>query len=172
MAVEVQGGRNAWRTARRCARVFGLAVLLVVALTALIPSSSAAQDSPASTASPHWITAPSLPVRGPRVLRTLPPPGVIEPTPGVEYQQHEHLVGIAIDGEGFRMPSGTCAFRVEAAILAHDDVFTGDQACDSLIRQARAIQRRRETEDPAYANAPRITPAPTQAESGDDKSHQ
>src|SRR5258708_31555075 len=99
MAVDVQGSHNVWRTARRPARVFGLAALSVVALIALIPSSGAALDSAASTSTRHWITAPSLPVRGPRVLRTLPSPGVIEPTPGVEYQQHEHLVGIAIDGE-------------------------------------------------------------------------
>ena len=169
MAVDVQGGHNVWRTARRSARAFGLAVILVVALTALLSSSSAGHDSPASTATPHWITAPSLPVRGARVLSTPIPPGAMVPTPGMA-PPPEHLVGIIIAGFPFLMHRGPCAHRVEAAIQAHDDVFTGDQACDTLIRQARAIQRQKEAEDPDYANEPRITPAPAPAVSGDDGS--
>jgi hypothetical protein len=171
MAVEVQGGRNAWRTARRCARVFGLAVLLVVALTALIPSSSAAQDSPQPTPTPNWITAPSLPVRGPRVLSTPLPPSAMAATPR-SIQHHEHPIRIGIDGSAFMMQRGPCARSVDNAIMAHDDLFSGDPACDALIRQARAIQRQKEAEDPSYANEPRITPAPTSAVSGDDQSQQ
>ena len=169
MAIDVRANHNVWRTTRPSARASGLVFLSVFTLAALLPIVGVAQDTPWPTPTPHWITAPSLPVGGPRVRRTQPLPGVLEPTPG-EIPDHEHLVGIAIDGVGFMMHPGPCAFRVEAAIMAHDDLFTGDQACDSLIRQARAIQRRREAEDPAYANAPRITPAPTPGDPADDKS--
>lgn len=168
MAIDVQEGHNVRCAARRSARVSGLVFLSVLTLAALLPIVGLAQETPWPTPTPHWITAPSLPVGGPIVRRTQPLPGVIEPTPA-ESPPHEHLVGIAIDGEGFMMHRGPCAFRVEAAIQAHEDLFTGERACDSLIRQARAVQRRREAEDPAYANAPRITPEPTPAESGDDR---
>jgi hypothetical protein len=80
----------------------------------------------------------------------------------------EHMVGIIIAGFPFLMQPGPCAHGVEAAIQAHDDLFTADEACDTLIRQARAIQRRKEKEDPSYANEPRNTPAPT-TKSGDDR---
>jgi hypothetical protein len=165
MAIDVEAGPHVWCAARWSARVSGLVFLSALTLAALLPIVGLAQDTPRPTPTPHWITAPSLPVRGQRIRRTQPLPGVIEPTPA-ESPQHEHLVGIAIDGEGFMMHRGPCAFRVEAAILAHDDLFTGEQACDTLIRQARAIQRRKEAEDQSYANEPRITPAPTPAESG------
>jgi hypothetical protein len=79
------------------------------------------------------------------------------PSPGTEFPQHEHLVGIVIAGFPFMMYTGPCAHRVEAAIQAHDDLFTGNLECDSLIRQARTIQRQKEREDPCYANEPRIT---------------
>jgi len=82
------------------------------------------------------------------------------------------MVGIVIAGFPFMMHPGPCAHSVEAAILAHEDLFTGDKACDSLIRQARAIQRRKEAEDPSYANEPRITPASSATESGGDKTKQ
>jgi hypothetical protein len=171
MAIDVQEGHNVWCAVRWSARISGLVFLSALTLAALLPIVGLAQDTPWPTPTPHWITAPSLPVRGPIVRRTQPLPGVIEPTPA-ESPQHEHLVGIAIGGEGFMMHPGPCAFRVEAAILAHEDLFTGEQACDSLIRQARAIQRRREAENPAYAHEPRITPEPTPAESGVRQSQQ
>jgi hypothetical protein len=89
------------------------------------------------------------------------------PTAALEYSpQHEHLVGLTINGEHFMMHPGPCVLHVEAAIQAHEDLFTGNEACDTLIRQARVIQRRKEAEDQSYANEPRITPAPTPAESG------
>ena len=80
------------------------------------------------------------------------------PTPG-SVQPPEHLIGIHIDGEAFMMHARPCGLQVNAAIQAHDDLFTGNQECDALIRQARAIQRRKEREDPCYANEPRITAA-------------
>ena len=167
MAIDVQASRNVWRTARRCARVVTLAALSMLTLAALLPSTGVAQDSPASTATPHWITAPSLPVRGPRVLSTPMPPGAMVPTFGSVPQ---HPIRIGIDGSAFMMHRSPCVASVAIAIRAHDDLFTGDPACDALIRQARAIQRQKEAEDPDYANEPRITPAPTSAVSGDDKS--
>jgi hypothetical protein len=87
------------------------------------------------------------------------PPGAMVPAPG-SIQHHEHPIGITIDGYAFMMHRGPCARSVDNAIMAHDDLFTGDPACDALIRQARAIQRQKEAEDPSYANEPRITPAP------------
>ena len=93
----------------------------------------------------------------------------ITPAP-TSVQHHEHPIGITIDGYAFMMQRGPCARSADNAIMAHDDLFTGDPACDALIRQARAIQRQKEAEDPSYANGPRITPAPTSAVSGDDKS--
>ena len=170
MATDLRASQNVWRAASRPARVLALAVLLVVALAALLPMFGAAQDSPASIATPHLITAPSRPVLGQRVLSTPIPPGAMVPLPGAELPQHEHMVGIVIAGYPFLMHPGPCAHLVEAAILAHDDLFSGNQACDSLIRQARTIQRRKEAEDPSYANEPRITPAPTPGDPADDKS--
>jgi len=82
------------------------------------------------------------------------------------------MIGIPIDGFNFMMHPGPCAFRVEAAMQAHEDLFTGDQACDALIRQARGIQRQKEAEDPDYANSPSSTPASTPAETGDDQNQQ
>ena len=129
-----------------------------------------AQDSPQPTPTPHWITAPSLPVRGPIISHTPIPPGAMVPTPGM-IRPPEHLLGIAIDTYVFRMRPGPCAFRVRAAIDADKDLFTGDKACDSLIRQARTIQRQKEAEDPAYARAMHATPVPTPDLSGDDETH-
>jgi hypothetical protein len=85
------------------------------------------------------------------------------PTPGM-VSPPEHLIGIHINGEEFMMHARPCGLQVNAAIQAHDDLFTGNQECDALIRQARAIQRRKEKEDPCYANEPRIRP-------GDDSWH-
>jgi hypothetical protein len=80
-----------------------------------------------------------------------------------------HPVQITIDNYVFSMRSGPCASRVRAAIDADADLFTGDRACDSLIRQARTIQQQKDAEDPAYVRAMHATPIPTPAESGDDK---
>ena len=91
------------------------------------------------------------------------------PTPGIA-PPHEHMLAIHIDGYQFMMWPGPCAFRVSAAIQARQDLLSGDQACNKQIRQARAIQRQKEAEDPDYANEPRITPAPAPAVSGDDGS--
>jgi hypothetical protein len=168
MAIDLKASCDVWFLTRRRARLIALAALLLPVLATLLPKAGAAQDSPASTVTPHLITAPSLPVRGPRVLSTPIPPGAMVPMPGMA-PPPEHMVGIIIAGFPFLMHPGPCAHRVEAAIQAHDDLFTGDEACDTLIRQARAIQRRKEKEDPSYANEPRITPAPTPAESGDDR---
>ena len=151
-----------WRTMRRSGAA-GLAALLLLALAALLPISAVAQDTPWPTPTPNLLTPPSLPVGGPRVRSTAIPPGAKVPTPGVVWQ-HEHMIGIPIDGEDFVMHPGRCALPVNAAILAHDDLFTGDKNCDALIRQARAIQRQKEAEDPTYANEPRLTPAPTPIE--------
>jgi hypothetical protein len=82
-----------------------------------------------------------------------------EPTPTPHLINHEHPIRIGIDGSAFMMQRGPCVRRVDNAIMAHDDLFTGDPACDALIRQARAIQRQKEAEDPSYANEPRITAA-------------
>ena len=169
MAVDVQGAHNVWRTSRRCARVVGLAALSALALAALLPSSGAAQDSPQPTATPHWITAPSLPVRGPIISGTPIPPGVMVPMPGI-MPPPVHPVQITIDNYVFSMRPGPCASRVRAAIDADDDLFTGDKACDSVIKQARAIQLQKDAEDPAYARAMHATPVPTPAVSGDDGS--
>jgi hypothetical protein len=161
MATDVRADHNHKRAARWSARLIrwtGLLPMLVFA--SLLPIGGVAQETiPCPTGTPHWITAPSLPVRGPIVRSTPIPPGAMVPRPGVEYPQHEHLIGINIDRENFRMHRGPCAFRVNAAIQAHDDLFTGNQECDALIRQARAIQRRKEREDPCYANEARITSA-------------
>ena len=169
MATDPRTSQNVWRAARRPARVFGLAVLLMVALTALIPSSGVAQDSPQPTPTPHWITAPSLPVRGPIISGTPIPPGAMVPMPGMR-PPPVHPVQITIDNYVFSMRPGPCASRVRAAIDADADLFTGDKACDSLIRQARTIQRQKDAEDPAYARAMHATPVPTPAVSGDDGS--
>ena len=141
----------------------------VLVLAALIPISGAAQDSPAPTATPHWITAPSLPVRGPIISGTPIPPGVMVPMPGM-MPPPVHPVQITIDNYVFSMRPGPCASRVRAAIDADDDLFTGDKACDSVIKQARAIQLQKDAEDPAYARAMHATPVPTPAVSGDDGS--
>jgi hypothetical protein len=129
-----------------------------------------AQDSPQPTPTPHWITAPSLPVRGPIISHTPIPPGAMVPTPGMK-PPPEHPVQITIDNYVFSMRPGPCASRVRAAIDADDDLFTGDRACDSLIRQARTIQRQKDAEDPAYARAMHATPVPTPDLSGDDETH-
>jgi hypothetical protein len=159
MEMDVQAGHDVWRTARRPARVFGLAVVLVVALTVLIPSSGAAQDEPQPASTPHYVR--STPI----------PPGAMVPTPGTA-PAHEHMVGIIIAGFPFMMHPGPCVRSVSNAIMAHDDLFTGDPVCDAFIRQARAIQRQKEAEDPTYANEPRITPAPAPTESGAGQSQQ
>lgn len=139
------------------------AVPVLVSLLALIAirASAVAHDTPHPTPTPHSVTiTPSRPVRAPIVRSTPIPPGANLPMPSIE-PYHEHLVGVTIDGYRFLMHPGPCAFRVEAAIQAHQDILTGDKSCDAQIRQARAIQRQKEAEDPAYANEPRITPAPT-----------
>ena len=129
-----------------------------------------AQDSPQTTPTPHWITAPSLPVRGPLISHTPIPPGAMVPTPGMK-PPPEHPVQITIDNYVFSMRPGPCAFRVQAAIDADKDIFTGDKACDSLIRQARTIQRQKDAEDPAYVRAMHATPVPTPDLSNDDEIH-
>jgi len=129
-----------------------------------------AQDSAQPTPTPHWITAPSLPVRGPIISHTPIPPGAMVPTPGM-ISPPEHPVGISIDTYVFQMRRGPCAFRVRAAIDSDKDLLTGDEACDSLIRQARTIQRQKEAEDPSYARAMHATPVPTSDLSGDDETH-
>ena len=156
--MEVRADNNHWRIARWPARVVRFTGLLSIVLSALLPIAGVAQDTPCPTGTPHLISAPSLPVRGPMVRSTPIPPGAMVPTPGTEFPQHEHLVGIVIAGFPFLMHPGPCAHRVEAAILAHDDLFTGNMECDVLIRQARTIQRQKEREDPCYANEPRIRP--------------
>ena len=170
MAIDVEAACNAWRAARRPKRVISLAALSLPALVALLPISGVAQDTPWPTPTPNLLSPPSLPVGGPRVRSTPIPPGAKVPTPGVVWQ-HEHMMGIPINGEDFVMHPGPCALPVNAAILAHEDLFTGDKSCDALILQARTMQRRKEAEDPSYANEPRITPRPTPAESGDDQIH-
>jgi hypothetical protein len=88
------------------------------------------------------------------------------PTPGTA-PPPEHLIGIHIDGFNFMMHPGPCARSLDNAIRAHQDLFTGDKACDDLIRQARSIQRQKEAEDPAYARAMHATPVSTPAQSDD-----
>jgi hypothetical protein len=148
-------GHNAGCCKRRSSLALGF---VAIVFAGLLPISGTAQNAPRPA--PTMITPPSLPVRGQKILRTLPSPGAMSPTPP-EMPPPEHLVGIIIAGFPFMMHPGPCAHRVEAAILAHDDLFTGDSSCDTLIKRARAIQRQKEAEDPDYANEPRITPEPT-----------
>ena len=169
MATVRRAGHNAGCTERR-----GLQALTLIAASLLtlftLGVDAMAQDSPQPTPTPHWITAPSLPVRG-RIVRSTPiPAGAKVPTPGI-MAPPEHLIGVTIDGYRFLMHPGPCAHRVEAAIRAHQDKLTGENSCDAQIRQARAIQRQKEAEDPAYANELRVTPAPTPDLSGDDETH-
>jgi hypothetical protein len=170
MAIDVEAARNVWRAARQRVRVVGLAALSLLALAALLPISGVAQDTPWPTPTPKLLSPPSLPVGGTRVRSTPIPPGAKVPTPGM-VPQYEHLIRINIDGIAFMMHPDPCGASVTSAIQAHDNLFTGDQSCDALISQARAIQRQKEAEDPTYANEPRITPAPTPAESGNDQIH-
>jgi hypothetical protein len=150
----------------RAALVFALVVAPLL-MPALFGAIATAQNTAWPTPTPHWITAPSLPVRGPRVRSTPIPPGAMLPTPGTA-PPPEHMIGIHIDGFNFMMHPGPCARSLDNAIRAHQDLFTGDKACDSMIKQARAIQRQKEAEDPNYAKPP-IAPSPTSAESGDDE---
>ena len=143
-----QGGSNVRTRPRVVARVLVSSLALIV-----MDVRATAQETPRPTPTPHWITAPSLPVRGPRVRSTPIPPGAMVPTPGTA-PPPEHMIGIHIDGFNFMMHPGPCARSVDNAIRAHRDLFTGDQACDGLIRQARAIQRQKEAEDPSYAKPP------------------
>lgn len=151
---------------RRGFRVFGLGAVSLLTTALLLPILVMAQDTPRPTPTPHWITAPSLPVRGPLISGTPIPPGAMVPTPGMK-PPPVHPVQITIDNHVFSMRPGPCASRVQAAIDADDDLFTGDKACDSLIRQARTIQRQKDAEDPAYARAMHATPVPTPAQSDD-----
>src|SRR5690242_4826325 len=128
-----------------------LCVLFLISGSRLLAQEA---PTPYPTRTPNWINPPSVPVRGPIVHRV---PGQPGPTPGMATSV-EHLIGITIDGYPFMMKPGPCAFSVEAAIQAHDDLLTGDDACDQQIRAARQIQRQKEVEDPEYANGPRITP--------------
>ena len=118
-----------------------------------------AQDEPQPASTPHYVRSTPIPA------------GAMVPMPGIA-PPHEHMLAIHVDGYQFMMWPGPCAFRVSAAIQAHQDLLSGDQACDKLIRQARTIQRQKEAEDPAYARAMHATPARTTAESGDDKNQQ
>src|SRR5271154_958315 len=129
----VRAGHKHWRMPRWSARVVRITGLSSVVLSALLPIAGVAQDTPCPTGTPHWISAPSLPVRGP-IVRGMPIPlGAMVPTPRTEFPEHEHLVGITIAGFPFMMHPGPCAHRVEAAIQAHDDLFTGNLECDALI---------------------------------------
>lgn len=168
--MDVQARRNVLRAALRCARVVGLAALSVLTWATLLPIVGAAQDTPWPTPTPNWITAPSLPVRGPIISGTPIPPGAMVPMPRM-IPPPEHPVQMTIDNYVFSMRPGPCASRVRAAIDADKDLFTGDKACDSLIRQARTIQRQKDAEDPAYARAMRATPVPTPDLSGEDETH-
>jgi hypothetical protein len=167
MPTAPKAGHDAARSDRRVLQPIGLIAASLLTLVALAPTIMA-QDSAASMPSPHWITAPSLPVRGPKVRSTPIPPGAMVPRPGVA-PPPEHMIGIRIDGFNFMMHRGRCVRSVDIAIQAHEDLLTGDQACDDLIRQARVIQRRKEAEDPAYARA--MHPVPTPDLSNDNETH-
>ncbi len=106
------------------------------------------------------VTRETVQIPGPPVRRV---PGAPGPTPAMGEPEPAHRVSINIGGYGFDMKPGPCVAKVEAAIQVHDDLFTGDPACDEQIRKARERQRKVEAKDPAYANAPRIGPAPTPA---------
>jgi hypothetical protein len=133
---------------------------LAIILFMVLLGSAGAQEGaePTSTPTPYWVTPPTMPVKGPIVRRRPGQPGL---TPGVDPNGEKSMSGITIDGFPFMMESGPCARKVSAAIMAHDDLFTGDKVCDGWIRKARDIQRQHEIEDPSYAIEPRITPAPT-----------
>jgi hypothetical protein len=147
--------------------VFALVVAPLL-MPALFGATATAQNTARPTPTPHLITAPSRPVRNLIVDSTPIPPGAKVPTPGM-VPPPEHPVLIGIDTDVFTVRPGPCAFRVRAAIDADKDLFTGDKDCDSLIRQARAIQRQKEAEDPEYVRRLHATPVPTPAESGDDE---
>jgi hypothetical protein len=151
---------------------FWLGLLIAIAAPLALPVrdrlsvgalTASAQEpvEPTSTPTPNYVTAPSLPVRGTPVRRFW---GQAGPTPHLA-PPPEHKIDIIIDGYHFEMRgSDPCRWNVQASIQAHDDLYTGDPRCDALIKQARAIQRQKEAEDPDYANAPRITPQPSPAE--------
>lgn len=138
-------------------------LLVAIMLVAAVPVLAQEEAEPTWTATPHYLNPPSLPVKGPIVHRV---PGQPGPTPGMEGSE-QHLIGIMIAGYPFMMKPGPCAFKVEAAIQAHADLFSADEACDGQIRKARTIQREKEAENPAYAHGVRITPAPTSGQSGE-----
>lgn len=141
-------------------------VLLSLLALIVIGVRATAQETSWPTPAPHWMTAPSRPVRGLIVDSTPIPLGAKVPTPGM-VPPPEHPVLIGIDTDVFTMSPGPCAFRVRAAIDADKDLFTGDKDCDSLIRQARAIQRQKEAEDPLYVRRLHATPIPTPTQSDD-----
>jgi hypothetical protein len=148
----------------------GLLIAIAAALTLPVRDrlpvgalTASAQEpvEPTSTPTPNYVTAPSLPVRGTPVRRMW---GQLGPTPRIAPQQKQ-MIGITINGYEFMMDAGDpCRWRVQDAIYAHADLYTGDPHCDALIKQAREIQKQKEAEDPDYANAPRITPQPSPAE--------
>ena len=156
-----------WKLRASNSQILVLVLAFLLALVA-VGRIVAAQDSPESIPTPNWVAAPSLPVRGPIISSTPIPPGAMVPRPGM-IPPPVHPIQITIDNYVFSMRPGPCASRVRAAIDADEDLFTGDKACDSLIRQARAIQRQKDAEDPAYARAMHATPVPTPDLSGDDE---
>ncbi len=135
-------------------------LLIVVVACLAMPLAALAQGeppTPAAKSTQRWVTAPSVPFKGPIVHRI---PGQPGPTPGMS-SPPVPKVGITIDGYEFEINPGPCAFKVGEAINAHADLLTNDTKCNELIMKARAIQRQKEAEDPSYAHAPRLTPAPT-----------
>lgn len=158
-----------WKPRASNSQILVLVLAFVLALVG-VGRIVAARDSPESTPTPNWVTAPSLPVRGPIISSTPIRPGAMVPTPGM-ISPPVHPIQITIDNYVFSMRPGPCASRVRAAIDGDENLFTGDKACDSLIRQARAIQRQKEAEDPAYARALHAAPVPTRDPSIDDETH-
>jgi hypothetical protein len=57
---------------------------------------------------------------------------------------------LSIDGYYFKMPPGPCVFKVETALNAHADIYSGNKTCDAYIKKARVIQKQKEAEDPNY----------------------
>ncbi len=57
---------------------------------------------------------------------------------------------LSIDGYYFKMPPGPCVFKVETALNAHADIYSGNKTCDEYIKKARVIQKQKEAEDPNY----------------------
>lgn len=154
MATGSEASRTLSRAVRRGLRVFGLGAVSLLTAALLLPILGVAQDEPRPASTPHYVH--STPI----------PPGAKVPMPSIA-PPHAHMLAIHIDGYQFMMWPGPCAHRVSAAIQAHQDLLTGDEPCDKLIRQARGIQRQKEAEDPDYAK-PAVTPTPTPAESEED----